>query len=149
MSDTDPVDRESPILLDPKIHDDTQLLWFLEDGSVVFRDADAPADDLNRRRAECSMEIYDLNGIKLQEARRDKMRSIRRMIEDADASLALSVLDEPDGKSDERLTRTVQLLFELVAESAEYSVAAFHALLALRDSPTASSILSQLQRLKG
>lgn len=135
---------EYPKLLDPTCASDVELLWYLQDGSVVYKDLDTASEDVQRVRAECSIKICDLNGIKLQEARRDKMRTIRDLIEDGDYWLLQRSQGSPSSIVDGKLATITTKLAEYIKESAEFSVAALHTFLALRDSPTASGILAML-----
>ena len=147
MSENESIAKEFPMLLDPIRQSDGELLWFRQDGDVAFRNVDAPPTDIDRQRAEMSIDIYDLNGIKLREARRDRMREVRDLVEDADDCLIRRAVHGPDASIDERLASRMNRIFELIDGCQEYSIASLHVLLALRDSPSADTILNGLAEM--
>jgi hypothetical protein len=146
MNEHGDIADEAPSLLDPAVEKDVESLWFLEDGSVDYRDPDAPDDDPSRVRTELSIKIYDLNGIKLQEKRKDRMQAVRDLVEKADYGLFRVTVDGSDDSIDKRVEHIMDTLKMMADRSQEYSVAVLHALRTLRESPTASSVLALLAR---
>lgn len=78
----DPIDAEQPVLLDPTNTLDPTLLWFEPDGRAVPR-YDCNTGPEFHRRAETSIDLLNLNEIRLLTRRKDNHRVLLRTVKDA------------------------------------------------------------------
>lgn len=135
---TDPLDRERPLLLDPTVKSDTELLWFNQDGSISSRNPDK--DSLDYRRVEASRLCYHLDDVNIRTRRGTVCAEVKRIAE------TLEELENgvAGGNGDARrklIERKIKLL-EMTREYAEFSAAARATLKAYDYIPSAKEVLA-------
>jgi uncharacterized protein (TIGR02646 family) len=142
LTDTDDIDEELPLLLDPTRVTDVRLIAFSEDGSV----GPAISKDHEReyRMADETITRYHLKHPILVERRALNLRTVHKWIEDADKQLARYV------KMKNVIARStaeafLQQIREAASPRAEYSTAVKHLLAGLAGkSVAARSVLDSL-----
>lgn len=123
----DDINKEKPVLLDPTILEDTECLWFLENGEIVPAFDKIESNEKNYR-AEKSIEIYNLKHPFLNERRNEKINEIKRIIRNHDKLKKRGVLESED------IEETQNELKRLVTPQKEYYACMRAYLLGLRDS---------------
>lgn len=128
-SPNDDLNHEEPELLDPTNPFDPGLLWFDPDGAAVPKYSDKAS--IPYRRAEKSRELYHLNHVNIQERRLEVCNRVRRLVEDGDKYLQECLADAEVAKHG--LTRTIEVLREMIGKEAAYSSTARAMLLGYKD----------------
>ncbi len=110
--------HEGPVFLDPCKRQDVILLWYAEDGRVIPR-YDKKQMPEGFKRADKSIEYYNLNERDIKESRQLLSRKIKKLIEQGDYHFEDSYQGSPD--AEEALGNIIISLEELMDEEAEYS----------------------------
>jgi hypothetical protein len=140
-SDSDSIDDELPLLLDPTKVSDVRLLAFAEDGSVG--PAVSPNEEREYKGAEESKTRYHLMHPDIVERRAVRLREVLRWVEEADKHLARYIkTKEPFARSTaESHLKDVRAA---VAPEAPYSAAVKHLLAGMIKSDAANKVLQSL-----
>jgi len=117
---------------------DPLLLWFQEDGSAVPK-FPREVSPLFNGRALVSIGVYNLNDVRVKEARFLIALKIKRNVEWAEKYLNKAL--EGDESAYDHFRRVCDVLLELIAPEAEFSVAARAFLAAYRDKEWIDSAL--------
>lgn len=110
--------REQPLLLDPCDPGDIGLLWFEDDGQPVV---DEQLSELNKRRVEASISIYNLRSPSFVKGRVDQIKPAKVAI--AQAKKAQKEIDEGDPTQKQALENAIQALMVLLAREQPYTAA--------------------------
>lgn len=111
---------ENPILLDPTNPVDPSMLWFSNDGSACPRHSEAAS--FLHQRASATIDILNLNDIKIVEARKELWRRCITLIERGDRAFAQYHGGSPTARTEfEMIIREIR---ELIQSSAEFSATA-------------------------
>ena len=111
---------ENPILLDPTNPSDPSLLWFLDDGRTCPRHSEAVG--FLHRRAKETIDILNLNDIKIIEERKKLWRRCISLIELGDRAFDQYQRESSTGRIEfEIIIREIR---ELIQSSAEFSATA-------------------------
>ncbi len=110
--------HEGALLLDPCNRADVSLLWYAEDGRVVPRydEKDIP---LAYKRADKSIELYNLNEVEIKEARRAIYKKIKELVNDGD--LYFDSFCSGNVDADHAIGKIIANLDALITEKAEFS----------------------------
>ncbi len=114
------IDDEMPLLLDPANPADPPMLWFLDDGRASPRFS--KDDDLPYLRAVITIDLLNLNDVKIVEERKRLLNQCMRLIERGDKAFQKYKNRSPAGKKEFEMI--VQEIKELVQQSSEYSATA-------------------------
>jgi 5-methylcytosine-specific restriction endonuclease McrA len=141
--ETDGLDAEQPLLLDPIRRGDPAHLWFDEDGQA--RPNPALCSDESSypyKRADTSIKLYHLNHVDTVENRKALCQSIKKSVQQADVFYK-KYSDNGDMTAKASFENTVTELHDKLKADAEYSAAARSILMGLRGTyPVAEVILS-------
>jgi uncharacterized protein (TIGR02646 family) len=134
---------ESPLLLDPTNPLDVSMIAFAEDGTV------GPADDqensLECLRANESIRRYHLDHPTINERRANKVRTVRRWVDEADRHLARYVKNRLDMVSRSAAEERIRDIIREVQPRAEYSATVKHLLAGMANkSDAARKVLDSL-----
>lgn len=112
------VKHEGPLFLDPCKPQDVALLWYADDGRVIpkFDEKQKPEAF---KRADKSIEYYNLNERDIKEARQMLYHKIKDLVEQGDYHFEDSFNGVPD--ADHSLGQIIKSLGELIDKKAEYS----------------------------
>ena len=91
-TEDDKICTEQPVLLDPTSSLDPTLLWFEPDGRAVPRYDPNRAADFHKR-AKASINLLNLNEVKLLTRRKDNHRALLRTVKDADFQFLAALND--------------------------------------------------------
>jgi hypothetical protein len=83
-NETDDLDQEYPLLLDPCNPRDVSLLWFDDAGETQPNPATVEGNDLVGRRVAMSRDIYHLDHVLIVQRRRQIYRRVSRLVKLAD-----------------------------------------------------------------
>ncbi|MBI1766465.1 MAG: hypothetical protein HYR56_34085 [Acidobacteria bacterium] len=110
--------HEGPLFLDPCKPQDVALLWYADDGRVIpkFDEKQKPEAF---KRADKSIEYYNLNERDIKEARQVLYHKIKELVEQGDYHFEDSFNGVPD--ADHSLGQVIKSLGELIDKKAEYS----------------------------
>ena len=122
--------REGPALLDPTVAADPLLLWFEEDGSIVPKYPQTASEGFYRR-ALISRDIYNLNDVRIKEARVIVALEVKRQVQWGEKYISQWLAGDEDAY--DHFVRVFEAIVEMICESAEFSVAARAFLSAYRD----------------
>ena len=138
----DSLPEEQPVLLDPTVRTDPDLLWFDEDGSAHPKYLENAAPWPYRRARE-SIDIYHLNHSDLKEARQAICNTCTKTIIEGDWALKEAI--QGSGEAKGQFQRALDGLKELIAENAKYSAAARATVMGLRgeNRPWLNSLLEE------
>lgn len=117
----DDVEAEYPCLLDPTKVSDPGLLWFNQNGEVVPKFSMEQSPTFHRR-AEKSINLYNLNYYKTSEKRKILHNSIAQLVKDGNRYFNKYYF-EKDCEAEYGLNRVMETLLDLLDEDAEYSAA--------------------------
>jgi hypothetical protein len=109
-----------PLLLDPTNRTDPSLLWFNDDGSACSKDADESSFFF--KRANATIQVLNLNDVRIKEARRALFNRCRSLIRRGDEAYIEYRNGDPRGRA--RYEGVVAEICELVQSSSEFSAAA-------------------------
>ena len=141
-SETDSLDEEMPLLLDPTNPLDVELISFSDDGSVGPAQPDSEKQE--HAAAVETIRRYHLNHPYLVERRAELLRTMRISVEEADRLLTLHVKDN-FGQSRVTAKNRIQDILQTASPRAVYSTAVKHLLAAMEDrSMAAKSVLKLL-----
>jgi uncharacterized protein (TIGR02646 family) len=129
-SETDPISREDPELLDPTNRADPGCLWFEEDGRVVEKYNERQQPVLFRR-ACTSIELYHLNHVATKEVRKALFRKIRQLVDNG--KVYFENWQAGNQAAQVGLDSVIGDLRELINKKTGFSAAARAMLLGLRD----------------
>jgi uncharacterized protein (TIGR02646 family) len=115
---SNPLNDETPMLLDPMIKTDAALIWFLSDGTAIPKWNEAPKT-VQYQRADCSIKLYHLNHTNLVELRRELCNYIGRLVEDGNVHFAKYI--NGDQSAWYSYNRVFEELALTIDKSAEYS----------------------------
>jgi uncharacterized protein (TIGR02646 family) len=110
--------KEGALLLDPCNPTDVSLLWFEDDGSARSK-YDKSDKALAFKRAELSIDYYNLNEREIKDERKAIYATIKELIEDGDKYFEDSFAGVPT--ADHALGRVVMKLAALTSMDAEFS----------------------------
>ena len=114
------LDDEMPFLLDPVNLADPSQLWFQDDGRACPKYSEA--DGFLHQRAKVTIDVLNLNDIKIVETRKELSNRCIKLIERGDNAFAQYRKGSPTGRIQfETVIREIQ---ELIQSSAEFSAAA-------------------------
>lgn len=114
------INDELPFLLDPTNPSDPSLLWFADDGKAISRTPES--DGFLYQRAVVSIEILNLNEVKIVEARKKLWNQCHELIERGDRAYAHYKNGSISGKTDfEQVIREIR---RLIYSSAQFSAMA-------------------------
>lgn len=116
MCESDPLDRELPILLDPCDIDDIFLITFNELGQPTEACQDQSLTDF--KRASQSIHLYHLDHIKIVRERRKIAIDIRRLVDRIEKLMALGTVAHTERKE------RVKELAALIGKKSEFCSAA-------------------------
>jgi len=140
-TDADSIDDELPLLLDPTKMTDVKLIAFSEDGDVG-----PVATERDRREYKGATESavrYHLKHPIIVERRMERLRIVRRWVDEADRQLARYVNnEEPFARS--TAESRLQDIRDAASPEAEYSIAVKHLLAGLVNSEAAKTVLQSL-----
>ncbi|MCW4028338.1 MAG: hypothetical protein NWE92_01660 [Candidatus Bathyarchaeota archaeon] len=111
---------EIPLLLDPTNPADRLVLWFMDDGTASPRYSEA--EGILHRRARVTIEILNLNDVKIVEERRKLWSACTRLIERGNRAFCQYKNGSPTGKMEFEII--IQEILELVQPQAEFSATA-------------------------
>lgn len=119
----DDMSLEQPMLLDPTIQSDSELLWFYIDGTPIPKFAE-DQDENKHKRATISIELYHLNEERLEEKRRDLYQELSRLVARGnealdDAAQAPNVTLK--ARAERRFADLVNEITDTISDSAELS----------------------------
>jgi hypothetical protein len=140
-TDSDSIDDELPLLLDPTKMTDVKLIAFSEDGDVG-----PVTTDPDRREYKGAIESavrYHLKHPIIVERRMERLRTVRKWVEEADRQLDRYVNNE-DPFARSTAESRLQDIREAVSPEAEYSAAVKHLLAGLVHSDAAKTVLQSL-----
>lgn len=133
------LDGEAPALLDPTVPGDPAMLWFLDDGTATPRYAASQARVFNRR-AEISIDVYNLNDIRIREERRAIANEIKLQV--ARGEKFLNAALNEDEAAYELFKEACRVIQAKICEEAEFSSAARAVLAGYRDKEWVVGILT-------
>lgn len=110
--------HEGAVFIDPCKPQDVALLWYADDGRVISK-YDKTQKPEAYKRADLSIEYYNLNERDIKEARLMLYRKIKRLVEQGDFHFEDSFNGNPD--ADHSIGEIIRSLGELADKSAEYS----------------------------
>ncbi|MEJ1297804.1 MAG: hypothetical protein RPU64_16585 [Candidatus Sedimenticola sp. (ex Thyasira tokunagai)] len=114
----DDCDEEQPLLLDPCKASDVALIAFKEDGEAMARFGEEKRPKAHKR-AEISIELYNLNHTDFVKARISLRDQISKLV--ADAARYYKKLESGDATHEHAYERAIEQLIEYVDMSAPYS----------------------------
>lgn len=114
------LDDETPLLLDPTKTTDPFLLWFQNDGKACPKYPEA--DGFLHQRAKVTIDILNLNDIKIIEARKELWNRCINLIERGDKAFAQYQKGSPTGRKEFEMV--IGEIRELIRSSTEFSAAA-------------------------
>jgi hypothetical protein len=117
---TEPIANERPLLLDPTVKSDVELLWFNQDGTVACTNPDKESFDLER--VEASRICYHLDDPNILTRRGDVCAKVKRIAETLEELENHAARGDDDARR-KLIERKIEL-FELTREYAEFSAAA-------------------------
>jgi len=113
--------KEDVVILDPTNKEDVELIGFDEEGKVVFagNEDEGELEKWNFERVKISIDIYKLNDQSLCEARRDKIKECKEIIEDF--VYIKRKCKEKTYEDKERIQKKVKKLQEILSKKSEYT----------------------------
>lgn len=127
-SETAPILDEQPVLLDPTVAGDPELLWFDEDGRAQPRHGESAP--WPHQRASVSITIYHLNHEDIRQARLAICMECKRLVQQADDGWQAYKDGSPVGE--ERFRQAIERIAERLDARSEYSATARSTLMGLR-----------------
>ncbi len=125
--------REHPCLLDPTRREDTELLWFRQDGVPISKYSKNENEEAFIR-VQASIKLYHLDASKANERRMDLYNTIERHVKHGDRMLENLEVDVKDQSALVGFGFVVDEIRRKITPDAEFSAAARAYLFGLRES---------------